>query len=104
MNVVLDPVDTYLMLSGKDPNAAANLVFDMEYKVWLSKFSKKKKKSASKCQSVEYLYLTIAFWIWGALSCFSTNIHQYLTRKGWNKIDKLLYRNMFKEEEKSNLK
>lgn len=55
-------------------------------------------------QSVEYLYLTIAFWIWGALSCFSTNIHQYLTRKGWNKIDKLLYRNMFKEEEKSNLK
>ena len=48
MTPVLDPVDTYLMLSGKDPNAAANLVFDMEYKVWLSKFStKKKKKSAS---------------------------------------------------------
>lgn len=49
MTLVLDPVDTYLMLSGKDPNAAANLVFDMEYKVWLSKFSKnKKKKPASK--------------------------------------------------------
>lgn len=48
MTPVLYPVDTYLMLSGKDPNAAANLVFDMEYKVWLSKFSKKKnKKSAS---------------------------------------------------------
>lgn len=49
MTPVLDPVGTYLMLSGRDPNAAANLVFDMEYKVWLNKFpKKKKKKSASK--------------------------------------------------------
>ena len=49
MTPVLDPVDTYLMLSGTDPNAAANLVFDMEYKVWLNQFSKnKKKKPASK--------------------------------------------------------
>jgi hypothetical protein len=47
MKVVIDPVDTHLMLSGKDPNAAANLVFDMEYKVWLSKFSKKKKKKSA---------------------------------------------------------
>lgn len=50
-------------------------------------------------KSVEYLYLTIAFWTWGALSCFSTNIHQYLIRKEWYKIDKLLYRNIFKEDE-----
>ena len=47
MTQVLDPVDTYLMLSGRDQNAAANLVFDMEYKVWLSKFSKKKKKKSA---------------------------------------------------------
>ena len=48
MNISLDPVYTHLMLSGKDPNAATNLVHDMEYKVFLSKlYKKKKKKSAS---------------------------------------------------------
>lgn len=42
-------------------------------------------------QSVEYLYMAIAFWIWGLLSCFIANIHQFLQRKGWNRLDRFIH-------------
>ena len=49
MKVVIDPVDTYLMLSGKDPYAYQNIVDNTEYQVFIDMLSKtKKKKSASK--------------------------------------------------------
>ena len=42
-------------------------------------------------QSMEYLYMAIAFWIWGVLSCFIANIHQFLQRKGWNRLDRFIH-------------
>ena len=49
MTVVIDPVDTYLMLSGKDPYAHHNIVDNTEYQVFIDMLNKKKKKkSASK--------------------------------------------------------
>lgn len=49
MKVVIDPVDTHLMLSGKDPYAYKNLVDNTEYQVFINMLTKKReKKSASK--------------------------------------------------------
>ena len=48
MNVELDPVDTYLMLSNSDPNAFTRLLLDTECKMWEKGISKNEtKKSAS---------------------------------------------------------
>ena len=47
MTPVLDPVDTYLMLTNNDPNAFTRILLDTEYKMWESCLPNKK-KSASK--------------------------------------------------------
>lgn len=48
MTPVLDPVDTYLMLSGKNPYAYQTLVYDTECQAFIDMLKeKKKKKSAS---------------------------------------------------------
>lgn len=44
MNVALDPVDTYLMISGKDPNAHDTLTFDIEFKLFIQRKARKKRK------------------------------------------------------------
>lgn len=36
MNPVLDPVDTYLMLTNDDPHAFTRLLLDTECKMWES--------------------------------------------------------------------
>lgn len=47
MTPVLDPVDTYLMLTNNDPNAFTRLILDTECKMWESCLPKTE-KSASK--------------------------------------------------------
>ena len=47
MKVVIDPVDTHLMLSGKDPYAYNNLVDNTNYQVFIDMLNKKKKKKSA---------------------------------------------------------
>ena len=41
-------------------------------------------------QSPEYLFLITAFWIWGVLCCFVSNIHHFLQRKGLKKLSQFI--------------
>lgn len=46
MSPVLDPVDTYLMLTNSDPNAFTRLLLDTECKMWESCLPNKEKPAS----------------------------------------------------------